>query len=90
MDINIMSAKYQKLFKEVKCFNFQKQGYWSQNFNQLQKKWYPQNYNNCFPSTVKPQFKMAQEAHTHTQSLIANLLEEEAAKVIEIAEDKSF
>ena len=27
MDINIMSAKYQKLFKEVKCFNFQKQGY---------------------------------------------------------------
>ena len=90
MDIDTMSPKHQKLFKEGKCFNCQKPGHHSQDCDQPRKKRFPQNYNNCSPPTAKPQFRTAKEAHAHIRSLLANLPEEQAAEVIDMAEEEGF
>jgi len=88
MDIDTMSPKHQKLFKEGKCFNCQKQDHQSWDCNQPWKRCFSQNYNNHSRPAAKPQFKTAKKAHAHIWALLADLLKEEAAKVIELAEEE--
>jgi len=93
MDIDAMSPEHQKLMKEGKCFNCEKPGHRSHNCDQPRKRKFPQNNhqssNNQSPSS-KPQFKMAREAHTYIRSIVDSLPDEEASKVIGIAEEESF
>jgi len=93
MDIDAMSPERQKLMKEGKCFNCEKPGHWSRDCDQPRKKKFPQNNsrssnNNSLSS--KPQFKTARDAHTYIQSIVDSLPDDEASKVLEIAEEEGF
>ena len=99
MDIDAMSPEHQKLMKEEKCFNCEKPGHRSRDCDQPQKRRFPQNNNrssnnnNRTPnnqSSSKPQFKTAREAHSYIRSIVDSLPDEEASKVITIAEEEGF
>jgi len=93
MDIDAMSPERQKLMKEGKCFNCEKPGHRSKDCDQPRKRKFPQNNNrssNNQSSSSKPQFKTAREAHTYIRSIVDSLPDDEAAKVMDIAEEEGF
>jgi len=92
MDIDAMSPEHQKLMKEGKCFNCEKPGHRSRDCDQPRKRRFPQNNrsSNNQSSSSKPQFKTAREAHTYIRSIVDSLPDEEASKVITIAEEEGF
>jgi len=90
MDIDAMSPKRQKLMKEGKCFNCEKPGHRSRDCDQPWKRKISQNNNrssNTQSSSSKPQFKTAREAHSYIRSIVSSLSDEEASKVMDIAEE---
>jgi len=93
MDIDAMSPEHQKLMKEGKCFNCEKPGHRSCDCDQPRKRRFPQNNNrspNNQSSSSKPQFKTAREAHAYIRSIVDSLPDEEASKLITIAEEEGF
>jgi len=82
--------------KEGKCFNCKKPGHRSRDCDQPWKKKFPQNNSqssNNISSSLKPQkpqFKTTREAHTYVRSIVNSLLDNEASKVLEIAEEEGF
>jgi len=93
MDIDAMSPEHQKLMKEGKCFNCEKPGHRSRDCDQPRKRRFPQNNNrssNNQSSSSKPQFKTAREAHAYIRSIVDSLPDEEASKVITLAEEEGF
>jgi len=93
MDIDAMSPEHQKLMKEGKCFNCEKPGHRSRDCDQPRKRRFQRNDNrspNNQSSSSKPQFKTAREAHAYIRSIVDSLPDEEASKVITIAEEEGF